>query len=123
MVEYNIDGFYIFKSNLIIEGWAFSRQSMIKSIGVVIGSSILYETSQWFLGKDVELVYGDIAKRCRFEIEVKVKSDEFSSIKIVFFMCDGSRFIVDNPGYKARAAHDKNFVFANLIILLRKRPC
>lgn len=115
-MECNIDGCYIFKRTLIIEGWAFSRNLLITNINIVIGSSVIGSLKERLPSKDVEIIYGKIAKRCRFELKAEVSMDEFDSIKLVFIFSDGSQFVLDHPGDKAKLAQDRNFALRKMFI-------
>ena len=115
-MEYNIDGFYVFRKTLIVEGWAFSHDSFITDINIVLGSSVIGSLKEWLSSPDVEQVHGSIAKRCRFELETKISITEFSSIKIVFIMSDGSTCIVEHPGDKAAYRFDRDFILRQKFI-------
>lgn len=118
-LEFNIDSFYVFRRTLIVEGWAFDENQLITGINIVLGSSVIGSLTEWLPSKDVENVYGKIAKRCRFELESKVNTNEFESIKLFFLFSDGSKYIVEHPGDKAKYVSDKNFIlrekFVNMV--------
>jgi len=114
----------VFRKTLFVEGWAFSRDSVITNTRIVLGSSVIGELKEWLPSPDVEHVHGAIAKRCRFELETPISMAEFSFVKIVFALSDGSTCVVEHPGDKAAYHFDKDFVlrqsFINMVDKMRR---
>ena len=96
-LEWFIDEFSYYRGLLTIRGWAFHRSSPITEFGCLLpGRS--YETLEGYAlpSPDVETVYGNAAKNCRFSCSLPFNQPERGSdVRLAFTLAiDNKRLVV-----------------------------
>jgi methyltransferase family protein len=123
-LQWFLDEMFYFRGRLFLRGWAYHPSSPVREVGISI-PAMEYIALQGCEREspDVEAVYGDKARNCRFEanIEVGQYPPRLEELRLVFVLADNTHVEIERPVHRRLHADPYYVLQERFFDMLRDR--